>query len=97
MKSGCPRTVTNAANEMQVALTFITSPKKSTRRASSELGISRRSLCCLINKLNFKLYRPRLLQHLTEDDPDCRVEFADIMLNEIRQNLQFLDQDCLDG
>ena len=45
-----------------------------------------------MNKLNFRPYRPRLLQHLTEDDPDRHVEFADIMLSEIRQNPQFLDK-----
>ena len=42
-QSGRPVTVTTPENAMQVALAFTQSPQKSKNRASSELGIERRS------------------------------------------------------
>jgi len=91
-KSGRPRTVTTTENENLVASAFQRSPQKSTRRASSELGIPRRSLGRLMKQLGLKPYRPRLLQHLSEDDPDRRLQFAEIVLNKIREDDQFLDK-----
>ena len=89
-KSGRPRTVTTTENEELVAGAFQRSPHKSTRRASAELGIPRRSLGRLMKQLGLKPYRPRLLQHLSEDDPDRRLQFAEIILNKIRENDQLL-------
>ena len=60
-KSGRPRTSTTEENEMRVAMTFVNSPKKSTRRAALELSLPRTSLRRLMRKLNLKPYRPRLL------------------------------------
>ena len=91
-KSGRPRTVTTSENEELVAGAFERSPHKSTRRASAELGIPRRSLGRLMKQLGLRPYRPRLLQHLSEDDPDRRLQFAEVILNEIRENDQFLDK-----
>ena len=55
-------------NEVRVAMTFVNSPKKSTRRAAQELSLPRTSLLCLMRKLNLKPYRPRLLHGLLEDE-----------------------------
>ena len=48
LKSGCPRTSVTEENEMRVAMTFVNSPKKSTksciRRAAQELSLTRTSL-----------------------------------------------------
>ena len=48
-------------NEMRVAMTFVNSPKKSTRRAAQELSLPGTSLRRLMRNLNLKPYRPRLL------------------------------------
>ena len=48
------------------------SPQKSKQRASIELGISRRSFSRLMQHLGLKMYRPRLLHELLEDDPHRR-------------------------
>ena len=40
-KSGHPRTSMTEENEMRVAMTFVNSPKKSTRRAAQELSLPR--------------------------------------------------------
>jgi len=59
-KSGRPRTYMTEKYEMRVAMTFVNSPKKSTRRAGQELSLPRTSLRRLMRKLNLKPYRPRL-------------------------------------
>ena len=45
-----------------------------------------------MKQLGLKPYRPRLLQYLCEGDPDRRLKFAEVILNEIRENDQFLDK-----
>ena len=86
-KSGRNKTSTTEENEMQVALTFVNSPKKSTRRASLELSIPRTSLMRLMRKLKLRPYRPRLLHGLLEDDPDRRIQccetIRDLIANEV--------------
>ena len=55
-KSGRPRTSMIEENDMSVAMTFVNSPKKSTRRAAQELSLPRKSLRRLKRKLNLKPY-----------------------------------------
>ena len=43
-KSGRPRKSVTEENEMRVAMTFVNSPKKSTRRAAQELSSPRTPL-----------------------------------------------------
>ena len=63
-KSGRNKTSSTEENEMLVALTFVNSPKKSTRRASLQLSIPRTSMMRLMRKLKLRPYRPRLLHGL---------------------------------
>ena len=85
-KSGRKKTVNTEENQMTVALAFVNSPKKSTRRAAEELGIDRSSLRRILKSLKMKPYRPALLHGLLEDDPDRRLQFCetlnDFSLNE---------------
>ena len=78
-KRGRPKTSTTEENKTLVALTFVNSPKKSTRRASAELSMSRASLRRLSHNIKFKPYRPRLVDALLEDDPDRRLQFCEMM------------------
>jgi hypothetical protein len=89
-KSGHPRTSMTEENEMRVAMTFVNSPKKSTRRAAQELSLPRTSLRRLMRKLNLKPYLPRLLHGLLEDDPDRRLQFYEIMRNQSSENETYL-------
>lgn len=91
-RSGRPVKVCTQENLQNVAEAYAHSPKKSTRRASSELSISRTSLQRMMSSLGLKPYRPRLIHGLLEDDPDRRLEFCDIFLNEINENPEILDR-----
>jgi transposase len=79
-RSGAPKTQTNEENTQLVAQTFVQSPTKSQRRASMEMGISRRSLGRIMDDLGLKPYRPHLLQALNEDDSDRRLQYCEVYL-----------------
>jgi hypothetical protein len=64
-------------------MTFVKQSKKSTRRAAQELSLPRTSLRRLRRKLNFKPYRPKVLHGLLQVDPDRRLQFCEIMRNQI--------------
>ena len=72
-------------------LIFVQSPKKSTRRASLKLSISQTSIRRILKSIGLKPYRPRLIHGLLEDDPDRRLQFSEIMLNELEENPVILD------
>ncbi|XP_037020829.2 uncharacterized protein LOC119063554 isoform X1 [Artibeus jamaicensis] len=91
-KSGRPVSITTQENEMLVSQAFTESPKKSKQRASVELGISCRSLSRIMQRLGLKMYRPRLLHGLLEDDPDRRLQFCEVVLNEERQGNSIIDK-----
>jgi len=77
---------------MLVSQAFTKSPQKSKQRASIELGISCQSLSRLIQHLSLKMYRPRLLHGLLEDDPECRLQFCKVVLNDKRQGNGIIDK-----
>ena len=88
-KSGRPRTSMTEENEMRVAMTFVNDPKNST---AQELSLPRTSLRRLMRKLNLKPYCPRLLRGLLQDDPDRRLQFCEIMHNQISDERDLLDK-----
>ena len=77
-RCGRPKSVCNSGNRQIVEDGFMSSPRKSTRRASKELGISQTSIVRLLHDVHLKPYRPHLLHSLNEDDYDRRVEFSQI-------------------
>jgi hypothetical protein len=91
-KSGRPFSVTSQENEMLLSQAFTKSPQKSKQRASIELGISRTSLSRLMQRLGLKIYRTRLLHWLLEDDPDHRLQFCEVVLNDERQGSGITDK-----
>ena len=53
------------------------SPKKSIRRTSMELGIPKSTVGQILNQQKFHPYKLQILHHLTEDDPDRRIEMCE--------------------
>jgi hypothetical protein len=78
--SGRPRTSLIEENLTTVAQALVQSPKKSIRKTSVEFIIPPTSVCRIVKALKLKAYRPHLLQMLTEDDFDQRVEFSEWFL-----------------
>ena len=95
-RSGRPITVTTQENEFEVAQTFTQSPQKSKHRtASSELGIERRSLGRLMDRVGLKMYTPRLMHGLLEDDSDHRLQFCENILSEELEGDSILNKNCM--
>ena len=76
-KSGAPSIVRTIINRDLVASSYVNSPRKSQRRASAELGISRSSLQRIMSDIGLHPYRPQALQALNEDDGDRRLQFCE--------------------
>lgn len=91
-RSGAPKTVNTIENRELVATAYVASPKKSQRKATHELQISRRSLNRIMTEIGLTPYRPRLLQGLLEDDSDRRVQFCEEFLSLYHINPDILDK-----
>lgn len=76
-RSGRPLSVNTQLNRQVVSETILQEPKNSSRKLSKELQIKRSSLQNIIKSLGLKVWRPRLIQELNEDDPDRRMEFCE--------------------
>ena len=59
---------------------FQENPKLSLRRASHSLGVSFISVMKALKKAGFKVYRPRIVQALKDEDHEARVKFAESVL-----------------
>lgn len=90
-RSGRPTTVTDIDGSLDILQSFIENPNTSVRSAAQTHEISRESARKVIKKSGFKAYRVSLLQELSEDDFDRRVEFCDIMMNKIDERHTLLD------
>ncbi|KAG2458030.1 S12A7 protein, partial [Polypterus senegalus] len=88
-KCGRMKTVTNEETSVAVLASFSKSPQRSTRRMSLESGISRTSLRRILATHKWHPYKLELLQHLNEDDPDRRTEFAEWAKQKLEHDPQF--------
>lgn len=76
-RSGRPVSVTTNENMETVALALVEQPNQSAVRLSGELQISDRSLRRMLKRMHYRVYRPRLVHALHEDDFDRRLEFCE--------------------
>uniref|UniRef100_A0AAX7TD99 DUF4817 domain-containing protein n=1 Tax=Astatotilapia calliptera TaxID=8154 RepID=A0AAX7TD99_ASTCA len=86
---GRKKIVTNEETSVGVLASFSKSPQRSTRRMSLESGISRTSLRRILATHKWHPYKLQLMQHLNEDDPDRRTEFAEWAKQKLEQDPQF--------
>lgn len=82
-KCGRKRTARTDENLQNVAELFALNPQTSTRRASYELDIDRRSVQRILHDLKLRAYRPTLLQALRETDFHIRHHFSTVFLNQL--------------
>jgi hypothetical protein len=76
-RSGRPRTARTEENTYRVAQAFVEKPSTSAQRTANQLDLSRSTLGRILKDLKLKVYRPQLIQSLSEDDFDRRVEFCE--------------------
>lgn len=85
-KSGRPTTATDEENSLDVLLSVGENPHVSTNFVSQSVEISRRSVGRVLHKHGYKAYKIHLVQELSEDDFDRRVEFGELMMENIDNN-----------
>jgi len=76
-RSGRPWTATTLATSAAVLQQFTRSPQKSVKQCSHETGVSRSSVQRILKSAKWKMYIPRLLHAMNEDDTDRRLEYCE--------------------
>lgn len=88
LRSGRPSTSTDV--QETVLARFSASPKKSIRRASFELNLPKSTIHDILKRERFHPYKLQILHHLTEDDPDRRLEMCQWFIEQIAEDNDFL-------
>ncbi|KAI8795646.1 Protein of unknown function DUF4817 [Biomphalaria glabrata] len=89
-QSGRPRTATSDESTTAVLELFQRSPQNSSRQASRESDVSASSVLCILRKGKFRGYIPRLVQQLSDDGPDRRLEFCEWVQERVRREPGFM-------
>lgn len=85
-KPGRPTSAMNEETSLDVLQSVVEDPHVSTSTVSRAVGISQRSVLRVLHKNSFKPYKIHLVQELSEDDYDRRVEFCEIMMGNLDRN-----------
>ena len=75
-RSGRPRTATSPASSAMVLERFTLSRKSATQRAC-ETVVSSTRVRRILKAVKWKVYIPRLLHAINDNDPDCRMKFCE--------------------
>lgn len=93
-RSGRPKTASNDDTALEVLQSVIENPNKPPSKIAQECDISRKSVTNILRKHHYHPYKIKLVQELSEDDYDRRVEYCDEMMTRVQNNRQFLYWVC---
>lgn len=93
-RSGRPQTATNEENSLDVLLTIEENANTSSRRVSQQIGISQGSIIKILHLHHFHPYKMKLVQELSDDDFDRRLEFCEGMMARCDNANRFLFWTC---
>ena len=94
-RSGRPRTATRPASSAIVLKRFKTSPPKSATQCALETGVSSTSVRRILKAVKWKVYIPRLLHAINDDDPDRRMQFCEWFQQMVNEDEEFLKKTVL--
>lgn len=89
-KSGRPVSVTNEENSLNVMLDVVENPINSTQQRALNHNMSRYSIQKICKREKFHPYKIHLLQELSEDDFDRRIEFCEVIMDKLNENVNFV-------
>lgn len=90
-KVGRPVTATSEENSLNVILDVMENPTTSTQQLALTHDISRYSIQKIVKRERFRPYKIHLLQELGEDDFDRRIEFCEVIMDNLGRNLNFVN------
>lgn len=88
-RCGPPRRVSDEETSVAVLGAFRKSPTKSIRRLSSETNLPKSSIHRILKLHKWHPYKLHLMQKLSEDDPDRRLEFCSWAMTMCEENDNF--------
>lgn len=90
-RSGRPVTV-DEDKKLDVMQSFVENPHLSMRGAALEHSISHTSVKTILHTNKYKPFKVHLVQELSEDDFDRRVEFCDIMMRKLDEEPRLINR-----
>lgn len=84
----------NEAAQVEVLGQFAMDPTISIRQATRVTGLCYESVRKVLKMHKFRPYKMVILQELTDDDPDRRIEFCEIMTHKITTEPQLVKNIC---
>lgn len=104
-KPGRPTTVTSQNEALDIAIMLEENPQTSTPEIARARNISRRSVARILKREKYHPYKIQLVQELSEDDFDRRIEFCERLMeicnndHDFAHNVVFSDEAtfCLNG
>lgn len=91
-RSGRPKSATDGNTSLDVLLRVQENPKVSTTNLALECDISQSSVMKILKSAKQHPYKIQLLHELSEDDPDRRMQFCELMMERINNNPGFIKQ-----
>ena len=80
--------------KVQVLAEMVVSPQQNTKDVADTCNISRSSVKKILKCNKFHPYNMRIVHELTEDDPDRRLQFCEIMAQKMEENPNYLRHIC---
>lgn len=90
-KVGRPKVASNDDKKLDVLLELVDDPHSSTRQLASNHDVSKGSIHRILKKEKQHPYKPILVQALSEDDFDRRVEFCEYMMERCNNEADFVN------
>ena len=69
---------------------FTMSPQKSATQCARETGVNSRSVRHILKALKCKVYIPRLLHAINDNDPDRRMQFCEWFQQMVNEDEEFV-------
>jgi len=85
-----PLTATRPASSSIVLKRFTTSPRKSATQCARETGDSSKRVRRILKAFKWKLYIPRILHAINEDDPDRGMLFCEWFQQMVNEDEEFV-------
>lgn len=89
---GRPKTATNEDSSIEILQSFVEDPHFSMRKASQAHDTSVMSIHRVLKNAKYHPYKINLVQELVADDFDRRVEFCEIMMQEIDEHPDLINK-----
>ena len=83
-------TATSPSSSAMVLERFTTSSRKSPTQCARETGVSSTSERRILKAVKWKVYIPRLLHAINDDDPDRRMQFCEWFQQTVNEDEEFV-------